>query len=107
MGARKPTMGYPSRTAAVLALRGLGNTDQQIAEMIGIDRCTVSALACASKYKRPIDLMQRTVRIDNDVLDALRPAAQVRGISVNQLCRRILSTIADDNLVGAILDDET
>ncbi len=105
MGAAKPCLGYPSRTDAVLALRAKGLTNNQIALKTGISVSSVAALISGKKYKRPADLYQKTVRVDNDVLEALRPFAADRGIGVNQLCRNLLAAIADDELADAILDD--
>ena len=105
MGAAKPCLGYPSRTDAVLALRAQGMTNHQIALKTGISLSSVAALISAKKYKRPADLHQKTVRVDNDVLEALRPFAAERGIEVNQLCRNLLAAIVDDELANAILDD--
>lgn len=48
MGAPKPTLGFTSRTEAVLALRADGCTTRQIAERIGISEQTVTALEHSS-----------------------------------------------------------
>ncbi|MDX9862181.1 MAG: hypothetical protein RBS99_14825, partial [Rhodospirillales bacterium] len=63
MGAPKPCLGYPSRTAAVLALRGQGLDDVEIAQRIGIRRETVGALACSAegRQRRPAEANGRTV----------------------------------------------
>lgn len=44
MGGAIPCLGYPSRTAAVLALRGQGLSTREIAVRIGIEVKTVAAL---------------------------------------------------------------
>ncbi len=48
MAGPKPTLGYPSRTAAVLGLRDQSLTDQKIARRIGITTACVSALECSA-----------------------------------------------------------
>jgi len=113
----KPTLGYPSRTAAVLALQQQGMCDQVIANNIGITKSTVSALANSGqrrslhpaktkkRKRRPAEQNARTVVIENVVLFRLHPHAKLRGISVNELVRRLVETAVDDNLVDSILDD--
>ena len=117
MPVAKPTLGYPSRTAAVLALRSQGLCDGAIARNIGIDQKTVSALASSGKRAhlypsefrkrkiRPSEKSARTVVIENVVLLRLHPHAKARGISVNEMVRRLVETAVDDDLVDSILDD--
>jgi len=106
MPAAKPVLGYPSRTDAAIALRGKGLDDRTIARNLGIPPKNVSALISSRKNLKRSTAMQRTVVVDVDILDALRPSATDRGISVNKLCRDLLATIAEDELADAILDDQ-
>ncbi|WP_407496808.1 hypothetical protein [Pseudooceanicola sp. MF1-13] len=55
--------------------------------------------------QRPAEQNGRTVLVPNDILHQLKPAADQRGISVNELVRRLLDTAAFDSLVDAILDE--
>lgn len=106
MSGPKPTLGYPSRTAAVQALRAAGITDPEIAQRIGIRRETVAALAASGERRvRPAERNGRTVVFPVDILTALAPHAVARGISVNELARRVVEAVVDDNLVTAVLDD--
>lgn len=109
MGAPKPALGYPSRTAAVLGLRQRGLSTTQIANALGIENKTVSALELGSSKPRrepaPSTMLGRTVIIPTDALDALGPHAARRCISVNSLARLIVSTVVDDNMIDAVLDD--
>lgn len=109
MGAAKPCLGYPSRTAAVIGLRGNGLTTVQIANAIGIPEKTVIALELGSsrprREPRPSEQLGRTVVIPTDVLDALGPHAAKRSISVNYLVRLIVSTVVDEGMIDAVLDD--
>jgi transcriptional regulator len=106
MGRPKPTLCYPSRTAAVQALRKQGLTDMEIARRIGIRRETVAALECsAGRRKRPAEQNGRTVLFPLDVLEALRPHAEARGIAPDELARRLIEAAIDDNLIDAVLDD--
>lgn len=109
MGAAKPTLGYPSRTAAVMALRGQGLQTSQIAEAIGIDGKTVIALEIGSgrpkRIPRQSEELGRTVVLPIDVLDALGPHAARRNIHVNSLVRLIVCTVVDEKMIDAVLDD--
>lgn len=109
MAAPKPCLGYPSRSAAVMALRAEGKSTKAIARLIGIPETTVSALEHSAKrtrrHTRPAETNGRTVVVPLDILRRLAEPAQQRRISVNELARRILDAAADDNLADAILDD--
>lgn len=108
MGAPKPCLGYPSRTAAIHGLRSLGMSTRQIASQIGIAISTVSALECGSSRPRairPSEERGRTVVIPVDVLDTLSPHAARRNVSVNHLVRLIVSNVVDEGLVDAVMDD--
>jgi hypothetical protein len=109
MGAAKPCLGYPSRTAAVLGLRQLGFSTGQIASAIGINSKTVTALECGSARPRrersEYQYLGRAVLVPTDVLDALGPHAAKRGVSVNSLARLIICTVADEGMIDAVLDD--
>lgn len=109
MGAPKPCLGYPSRTAAVIAMRQNGMSTGQIAEAIGIEAKTVVALELGSarprREPRISEQLGRTVVIPTDVLDALGPHAARRSISVNHLVRLIVSTVVDEQMIDAVMDD--
>ena len=111
MPARKPCLGYRSRSDAVLALTEAGRSVDQIAAMTDIPKGNVSALMTSARRRRrnlpprPADEHERTVRVPIDILDRLAPAASERGISVNALARWLLQEIAEAGLVGAVLDD--
>ena len=104
----KPTLGFPSRTEAMFALRRQGKTDRQIAAAMGVSVKTLSALAQSADRKRaprPAEDMGRTVVVPIGVLDALKPHAERRNLSVNALVRRIVETVADEGMIDAVLDD--
>lgn len=110
MPSAKPCLGYPSRTAAVLAMLDAGRTHRQIGDAIGIAPATVAALANSgmranSRTGRRQRLDHRTVVIEVETLNALvRPAIR-RNISVAVLVRRLIDTIVAHDMVDAVLDD--
>lgn len=112
MGAPKQTLSYPSRTDAVFALRRQGLSTAAIAEKIGIESKTVTALETSAANKRwkrraprPSEELGRTVIFPVDVLDALGPHAARRNMHPNNLARLIVSTAVDEKMIDAILDD--
>ncbi|PIO98608.1 hypothetical protein [Pleomorphomonas carboxyditropha] len=112
MGAPKATLGYESRTAAIAALRANGLSTAVIADRIGIEAKTVTALeASATRAKRPSQLpitvpsLGRSVLVPFQDYAALRPHAARRAVTVDQLIRDIVEIVARDDMVDAVLDD--
>ncbi|MBX9860676.1 MAG: hypothetical protein K2Y20_13980 [Sphingomonas sp.] len=109
-----PCLGYPSRTAAVLALRGEGLSTRDIATRIGIDAKQVAALWGSAAHtdreprrrsRDPGNIPRHRVGIDATSIGRLRHHANRRGIPVDLLIEQIVMVVADDNLVDALLDD--
>lgn len=107
MGAPKPTLGYRTRTEAVLALKQQGLSHKAIAAKVGIPEKNVASLAMAGRTRgvRPSEKNGRTIVFPLDTLNRLRSHADVRGITVNELCRRLIDTAVDEKMVDNILDD--
>lgn len=112
MGAPKATLGYESRTAAIAALRAKGLSTVVIADRVGIEPKTVTALeASAARAKRPsrqpitVPSLGRSVLVPFQDYSALRPHAARRSITVDQLIRDIIEMVARDEMVDAVLDD--
>lgn len=109
MPAPKPTLGYPSRTAAVVAMRNEGRPTAEIAKAIGISSTVVAALehsaGRAKGRRRDPEALCRTVLFPVDVLSALGPAAARRGMHPNHLGRLIVETVVDEDMIDAVLDD--
>lgn len=109
MSGPKPIHGYPSRTAAVMALRAEGLRPGAVAQRLGLPHKVVAALECsarrAQRPARPSETSGRTVVLPIDVLDSLAGPAAERGVHVNELVRSIVEAVADDGLVDAVLDD--
>ncbi len=102
-----PTLGHPSRTAAVVALKAEGYSTRTIADQIGVSTATVAALLCSERKRkhRPSEDGLRTVTFPVDVLEALRPHAARRGVHANELARRLVEAAVDADLIDAVLDD--
>lgn len=102
-------MAYATKTEAVIDLRKSGLTTRQIADMVGIEPNNVTALEHSARRgkraKRPAETLGRTVLFPADVLDALGPFAAKRGVHPNTLARQIVTTVIDEGLVDAVLDD--
>ena len=94
---------FPNRRAACRAMRADGLRPDEIAE---VGR-TLDALdprdACgrfAPRPRRPRQLM-----IPAAAFDAIAGAAAARRIAPSELAARLLETIAEEQLVDAVLDD--
>mgnify|MGYP001796789334 CR=1 FL=1 len=105
MGKAKPTLGYPTRAAACVALHAQGLKHGEIGQKLGIAKGTVCALIASQKGRRAEDFYQRTVRVDETVLSELKPHAKKRGLRVHQLVRELVHCVVQEGLVDAILDD--
>lgn len=103
MPRRKPTLGYPSLTDAVVALRAEGLTQAQVAARIGIRPANVSALECQARRCR--DRSERIVAFRAVLLDRLLPHARQRGISTHEMARQIVETVIEADIVDAVMDD--
>ena len=109
MGSPKETLGYSSRTAAVVALRQKGMTTREIANRIGVEVKTVAALECSAARTHHHGTRNVAIgvvgTIPLNVRQLLRPHAARRAISVDQLIREVVASVAHGNLVDAVLDD--
>lgn len=102
---RKPTLGFATRTDAVLALRRQSLSTKEIAERIGIEHKAVTALESSAGRSRSRTEECRTVLFAVELLDQCRPHAARRGITANELARRIVEAAIEDKMVDAVLDD--
>lgn len=112
MGGPKPTLGFPSRSAAIIALQSEGLTTRQIADRLGIQPKNVislamSAMGAKKRVTLPAEARGHAIVLPIDVLGRLARHAEARGISTTELVRRLVGVVVDDQLVDAILDDAT
>lgn len=103
----KPTLGYPSRTDAIAALRAQGKETREIAEACGLSRQGVVALErhVRTANVRRDSTVRRTIVLPPELVDALAPHAATRRLGAREIALRILAAVAGDGLVDAILDD--
>lgn len=96
-----PTLGYPSRTEAVVALHSQGIAVKDIAAQIGINE------ERAQRIIRVYGPDKRTnMSIERSLLLDLEPAANRRRTSSRMLAIRIIRTVVNSGLIDAVLDDE-
>ena len=105
-----PTLGYPSRTEAVLALRRQGLSITDIAGRIGIPAQHAGALLSSAKrtarYRVKVDRVDLiTSAVSRGMIERLKPHAELRRCDVGRLIERILETVVEQDLVDAVLDD--
>ena len=106
----KATFGYASRTEAIMALRAQNLTTRQIADKIGIEPKTVSALEVSvtrskARLPQPGEVQGRLMLLPADLAGKMRRASSSRGLSPNQLARRIVEVVVNGGLIDAVLDD--
>lgn len=112
MAVKTPVLGYPSKTAAVIALRKEGLSTSAIARKLFIAPSSVSALEASharsmhQRSDRPEKDHGRAVLLTPDVYRLLGPHAARRDMSVSHLARLIIETAVDEKMIDAILDDE-
>lgn len=98
MPASIPTLGYPSRTEAVCALRVQGYRPARIGRILGMTQHQVSNLLQSDR--------RHQVNFPREVLKLLEPHAARRGMSVSGLAIAIVFAAAEDKLIDALLDDK-
>ncbi len=101
MPQHKPIAGYPSITAAVMALEAQGLSWREIADRLGIDSRRVISLGLSRKNAKKF----RTVSLPLATLQGLKPHATRRGISAVDLAARIVEVTLVEGLIDSVLDD--
>lgn len=97
-----PTLGYPTRSAAVLALDEQKKSINEIADAIGITPKQAANLLYEGRKSR----YDRTnIPVCKSVLRALEPHACRRKLNSRTLAERILKVVTESGLVDAVLDD--
>jgi hypothetical protein len=97
--------------ARIPAMVASGSTRQAIADALGCKlstlqvRCSQSGISLRRR-KRPETESYTNVRLNRDVVALLRDRAARNGETVHALARRLLETIAREDLYDAVLDEE-
>ncbi len=106
MPRRAPVLGYPSRSAACVLLRAEGLSNIEI-----LARFAEAGEAITSQQISTLVHDQRlrgsSRRLPEIVIARLAPSAQARGVSAVELAEELLAVIARDDMVDAVLDDQT
>lgn len=104
-------MGYPTKTAAVLAMRAEGMRISDVARKLGISQSAASGLESHAKRVKSINreapsaARRASEFIPLDVRVALRPHAAKRNVSTERLIIDLVIAVAENDLVDAVLDD--
>ncbi|CAA2142820.1 hypothetical protein [Hyphomicrobium sp. ghe19] len=100
MAAPVPTLGFPSKSAAIEAMKAANMPPKEIAAAIGISLRNYYRLEAYTRKGRG-----RQIVLSRDMMDAAAPHAKVRNISVHELMRQILETVLEEGMVDNVLDD--
>jgi hypothetical protein len=100
----EPWIFTPETMETILKMKAEGRTSRQIAKVIGSTSDSVRVTLRHRGMVRP-----RTLRMDfqmgSEIKDIYAKEAERRHMQYRILIRRMLTTIAKDNLFSAILDD--
>lgn len=103
----RPSLGYPTRTAAIEALRKRGMETREIADELGTSTGNVIGLEWRAARPRSAASSGRhdpMITVPNDVMQQLRAHAFRRRISMTRLAARILAAVAGAGMVDQVLD---
>lgn len=100
-----PALGYRSRTDAVLALKAQGDTRAQIARKLKTTEKNVETLARYGRRRGSLTMDVVGSLLPSHARDQLVSHAVRRKMTVDALMLRIVSAVASDDMVDAVLDD--
>ena len=109
MPAAIPTLGYPSKSAAIAALFAEGRSVPEVADLTDTPKKIVRTIASTRGLKYPRERLEsgRAVHLPQELRAKLMRQARTRNIGVRTLALRLLDTIVTYDLVDAVLDDKT
>ena len=110
MGAPVPCLGYPSRTAAIVALRQKGLTTAEISRETGISAKNILALEESAvritRGAKPIGkAISNAMLLPPWLVTALEAHARRRRMTPGMLAFRIIETVVGDKMIDAVMDD--
>jgi hypothetical protein len=97
----KPTLGYPTRTAAIEAFLADGMEPRGIAAKLDVSLNSVQQLIYLSERR----LADRKIVLTRPMIDLLGGEAARRGTSAAELAHRLLELIVHDDLFDALLGE--
>jgi hypothetical protein len=97
----KPTLGYPTRTAAVEAMLADGLSRREIASEIGGTENSIQMLIYLAKRRQA----DRKIVLSRPMIEVLRGEAARRGTKPAALAHHLLETIVSDDLFDALLGE--
>ena len=100
----KPTNGYPSRTAAIFALKAEGRTEREIADALGMAPGSVSSMIWKARRRERAKADKFPVTIDGNLRADLEREARQRGVYDETLVNQLLRAVVADKLVSAVID---
>lgn len=101
----RPALGYPSRSAACLALRDQGLSPKAIADRFAQAGEAISTHQISGLLSRCNRSKGARLTLPRTLVERLSPAADARGVTPGQLTERLLATVVEANLIDAVLDD--
>lgn len=108
MSTIKPVLGYPSLTAAAVALKADGRSDDEIAALIGRSRQAVQTLLWSARKAKA---RPQRVWVSRKANERLLAAAVRRDLTPSRLMAELLEVVAvpgpdGRDLIDAVLDDQ-
>lgn len=116
-GLPQPCMGFPSRSAAIRALRAEGLSNREIAERTGIPRSSIGALVPSTPRDRSVEALPKpagfklgahghlSISVNIEIRQMLRPFAAKRGLTLESFITDMIEKIAEDGIADAVMDD--
>lgn len=102
MAARIPCLGFPSLTAACVALRADGLSNKEIAEKVDRTPEQVSCLLAGLRQKHGRTIH---IRLSGHACEVLGRHAERRGVQMRTLVEKLVETAVEASLVDGVLDD--
>jgi hypothetical protein len=107
-----PKVYTPELTAMLIELAGLGHSgiaiSKTLSAMAGSTITPLSvrakAVSLGVKLRRPKGTNELRFTIETRAYDALRAAADGRGVSMTRLARQIVELVCKDHLIDAVID---
>lgn len=101
MSSPKPTLGYPTRTAAVLALIEKGLDNRAVAQKVGISTSTVSALIAKSRPAPSSAPRRERPKVPYRQLEMLVMDLYEEGLNRAEIAERLsISRETADKIIG-------